>query len=272
MGTTSLARGHITFAESNKNLLKVTLDAGTFQVGELLVAKKYDPIYMAPAVAFDTCYQLWVAFGTGDRDRPRTNFDSDAANSNQYVYGGRFIVFRDTNKMNSIEDNTGGTTSSTLLKFTWSGGNLTANVPNPIPADINGFYFNFPDNGERLFEPDPIIIPDETVIPHIYFNTYQPPPSVTTNKEDPCDLPAEGVMKIYDIALTNCGALDSIEGQRETGRIAGGGIYAGKEYVMYKSESGDVADVPGGEGGQFIADTKRLPYPGGLVFWKEKKR
>ena len=79
-------------------------------------------------------------------------------------------------------------------------------------------------------------------------------------------------MKIYDIALMGCGALESIEGSRETGRIAGGGIYAGKEYVLYKSTSGDVADVPGGEGGQFTAETIRLPYPGGLLFWKEKKR
>ncbi len=79
-------------------------------------------------------------------------------------------------------------------------------------------------------------------------------------------------MKLYDISLINCGTLETIGLERETGRIAGGGIYAGKEYVMYKSKSGDVADVPGGEGGQFITDVKRLPYPGGLLFWKEKKR
>jgi hypothetical protein len=272
IGKKSLARGHITSID--RSLLNVTLHAGTFEEGEELVSRKYDPIYMAPAVAFDTCYQLWVAFGTGDRDRPRTNFDSEAANNNRDVYGGRLIVFRDVNKMNSITEEVVGT-PNTLIEFEFkTNQDLTPvnTLPDTIPADINGFYFDFPDNGERLFEPDPIVIPDESVIPHIYFNTYQPPPSVASNKEDPCDLPAEGVMKIYDIALKNCGALDTIEGQRETGRIAGGGIYAGKEYVMYKSESGDVADVPGGEGGQFIADTKRLPYPGGLVFWKEKKR
>ena len=261
MGTTSYARGHIT--NIDKNVITVTMHTGTFIVtdalNEAVVSYTYDPIYTSPTAAYDTCYQLWIAFGTGDRDRPRT-----------YPYNGRFLAFRDNGAVNFIEDGSGVTTSSTLAQFTWN--NDVLNAPSPIPSDINGFYFNFPDTGERLFEPGPIILPDKNMVPHIYFNTYQPPPTVTVNKEDPCDLPAEGVMKIYDISLANCGTLEDIEGERETGRIAGGGMYGGKEYVMYKSKSGDVADVPGGEGGQFTAEIINLPYTGGLVFWKEKKR
>jgi hypothetical protein len=228
---------------------------------------------MAPAAAYDTCYQLWITFGTGDRDRPRTNFNPDP--NLKYDYGGRFITLRDNGKVNHITENDirDAVVSSTLVKFTWGGtDNETLIAPSTFPVDVNGMYFNFPDTGERLFEPEPIILPDEYLVPHIYFNTYQPPPEYTANQADPCDLPKEGLMTIYDIALKSCGTLEDIEGERETGRIAGGGIYAGKEYVMYKSESGDVADVPGGEGGQFTAETIRLPYPGGLVFWKEKKR
>jgi FlaG/FlaF family flagellin (archaellin) len=265
MGETSYATGYIT-AVDNKTYTVITT-SGTFQVDEFIVSYSYDPIYLAPTAAYDTCYQLWLAFGTGDRDRPRSNFNP------LEPYGGRFIIFRDNNTLNFIEDSSGGTASRTLAQFTWSGtDNETLTAPNPIPTDVNGLYFDFPDAGERLFDPEPIIIPDENVIPHIYLNTYQPPPETVDAGDDPCDMPLEGVMKIYDIALKSCGTLEDIEGDRETGRIAGGGIYAGKEYVLYTSKSGDVADVPGGEGGQFAAEPKRLPYPGGLVFWKEKKR
>jgi Tfp pilus tip-associated adhesin PilY1 len=257
MGQTSYAFGHVTVV--NNKVITVIVDSGTFQVNENVVSYDYDPIYLIPAVAYDTCYQLWVTFGTGDRDRPRTNLSK-----------GRFIAMRDNGALNFIEDTSGSITSSTLAKFSWVNNVFTP--PSPMPTNVNGLYFNFPDTGEKIFDPESIILPDTNMIPHIYLNTYQPPATAVSNKIDPCDLPQEGVMKLYDIALKSCGALESIEGERETGRIAGGGIYAGKEYVMYTSESGDVADVPGDEGGQFTADPKRLPYPGGLVFWKEKKR
>lgn len=260
MGQTSYATGYI--INIANMVITVSTTSGTFQANENIVSYDYDPIYLAPAAAYDTCYNLWVSFGTGDRDRPRTNPRT-----------GRYLVFRDTGALNFIEDASGNISSSTLAKFTWGGtGNKDLIGPNPIPADANGFYYNFPDTGEKLFDPEPIILPDEKLVPHFYSNTYQPPVTSISKKEDPCDIPQEGIMKIYDIALKSCGTLDDITGGRETGRIAGGGIYEGKEYVMYTSKSGDVADVPGGEGGQFSADPKRLPYPGGLVFWKEKKR
>lgn len=260
MGETSYATGYIT--ETDNKVITVITTSGTFQEGETIVSYTYEPIYLAPAAAYDTCYQLWIAFGTGDRDRPRTN-----------INGGRFMIFRDNNTRNSIENDIGGTADSTLAYTYWSGTDYENFIaPTTTSSDLNGFYFDFPETGEKLFDPEPIILPDENIIPHIYMNTYQPPATTITNKDDPCDMPQEGTMKLYDIALNNCGTLEDIEGARETGRIAGGGIYAGKEYVLYTSKSGDVADVPGGEGGQFAADPKRLPYPGGLVFWKEKKR
>ncbi len=264
MGKTSYATGHI-IAIDNR-VLTVIATSGTFQEDETVVCYDYDPIYLAPAAAYDTCYNLWVSFGTGDRDRPRTN-----------PRNGRYIVFRDTGAVNFIEDALGNINSSTLAAFEWiddptDSTKQILNSSGTIPADANGFYYYFPDAGEKLFDPEPIIIPDEKLVPHFYSNTYQPPATSISNKDDPCDMPQEGTMKLYDIALKSCGALDDLTAERETGRIAGGGIYEGKEYVIYTSKSGDVADVPGGEGGQFGADPKRLPYPGGLVFWKEKKR
>jgi hypothetical protein len=250
MGQTSYATGYIT-AIDNKVLTVVT-NYGTFVVNENIVNRTYDPIYMSPAVAYDTCYDLWVFFGTGDRDRPRSNPGS-----------GRFIA---------ISDSGGGTnlTKSDLIQLTW---NATGDQLSKAElSGANGWYFDFFDDSEKMFDPEPIVLPDENIIPHIYFNTYQPPQSAATSSDNPCSAPNEGLMNVYDLYLSTCGNVVTIEGDRSTGRIAGGGIYAGKEYVMYKSESGDVADVPGDEGGNFIADPKRLPYPGGIVFWKEKKR
>jgi hypothetical protein len=260
MGLSSYATGYILTIDDN--VMTITTTSGGFQLNESIISYAYDPIYLAPGALYDTCYQLWLTVGTGDRDRPRSNINS-----------GRFFAFRDNGTVNFIEDSGGGIESSTLARFTWTGTNYgTLTAPSPAPTDLNGLYFDFPDSGEKLFDPAPFIIPDENVVPHIYLNTYQPPVTTIFNNEDPCNVPQEGTMKIYDIALKNCGVLEDIEGTRETGRIAGGGIYGSKEFVIYKSGSGDVADVPGGEGGQFGAEVRKLPYSGGLLFWKERNR
>jgi PilY1 beta-propeller domain len=256
MGTTSHAYGYITEID-NKNITVIT-EKGTFVEKETIVSRTYDPIYLSPAVAFDPCYQLWVTFGTGDRDRPLSNLNM-----------GRYAAIKDNGTTNIIEDSDGDIVSATLQKLTMSDAGVL--VETDLAATVNGWYLNFLNTGEKIFDPEPIILPDINLIPHIYFNTYQPPEE-TTKGTAKCDAPDEGIMKIYDIALTSCGFLVSVEGERTTGRVAGGGIYEGKEYVIYKSQSGEVADVPGGEGGNFVAEPKLLPYSGGIVFWKEKKR
>jgi hypothetical protein len=251
MGKTSYATGYIVDVDNKILFVKVT--SGAFQVGEMITAaaRKYDPIYLSPTVAYDTCYRMWVAFGTGDRDRPRTNLEN-----------GRFIILKDD-----------GTTDLTKTDFSQisfgSDGTLTGDsVENGI-----GWHLEFTQGvGEKLFDPEPIILPDEDLIPHIYFNTYRPPETKTSPGDNPCDAPDEGIMTVYDLYLSACGTTDTIEGERFTGRIAGGGMYQGKEFVLYISKSGDVADVPGGEGGNFSAVVKKLPYPGGIVFWLEKRR
>ncbi len=257
-GLTSKAVGYIT-AVSLKDVT-ITYNYGTFTAGEYVVTRTtYDPIFLAPALAYDTCYQLWVYFGTGNRERPRTD-----------PVKGRFIAIKD-------EDKVAANTNLQLTKITqlvWTtdaeGNDIIA--PTSLETKPLGWYFNFPDTAEKIFDPEPIVLPDDKLVPHIYFNTYQPPAAYVAKVDDPCDSPKEGIMTLYNLSIIGCGTEDIIEGESTTGRIAGGGIYEGKEYVMYTSESGNVADVPGEEGGKFIADPKRLPYPGGLVFWKEKKR
>lgn len=258
MGKTSYATGYITGID--KKDITVVTTSGAFQAGEEIVCRTYDPIFLSPAIAFDTCYQLWVTFGTGDRDRPRTN-----------VREGRYVGIKDNGTTNYIEDSSGNDSMATLQDVSF--GATADEVPDTQLSDAyNGWYMLFTDTGEKLFDPEPVILPDENLIPHIYFNTYQPPPETISNTDNPCSAPQEGTMKIYDISLESCGTTEVIAGEKATGRIAGGGIYQGKEYVIYKSESGDVADVPGGEGGNFVAEPKRLPYAGGILFWKEKKR
>jgi len=255
--STPYAYGYITNVD-NRDITVVT-QKGTFLTGKTVKTRTYDPIYLSPAVAYDTCYTMWITFGTGDRDRPRSNLN-----------GGRYVGLRDNNITNSIEDIGGNINSSTLQRIVLNNDILTETEL----TSANGWYFDFPDPGEKIFDPEPIILPDSDLIPHIYFNTFQPPAASSNqgNSDNPCDTPQEGVMIIYDVSLLSCGSTYVIGGERTTGRVAGGGIYQGKEYVLYKSSSGNVADVPGGEGGNFVAEPKKLPYSGGIVFWKEKKR
>jgi hypothetical protein len=263
MGTTSFAYGHILDIDNRD--ITVLVDKGTFQAEEILVSRKYDPIFMSPSVFYDNCYQMWVIFGTGDRDRPRTNYEQ-----------GRFVALRDNDSTNIMDINTstGAGTTSTLTSIVF----YQDELKDQKITDENGWYIDFrggtpTDAGEKLFDPKPFVLPDSSMIPHIYFNTFTPPSLDTGPKDNPCTAPQEGMMSIYDIALVNCGTSDfGLEGERFTGRIAGGGIYQGAEYMMYSSTSGNVADVPGGEGGEFVATPTKLPFAGGIVFWKEKKR
>jgi hypothetical protein len=260
-GMTSNATGFV--ADIANKVLTVVTISGTFQAGETIICRSYDPIYLSPAAAYDSCYQLWVVFGTGDRDRPRTNPGSALFEASPVEHGGgRFIAIKDSGATNM--------TLTDLTEFTIVGDTLAKST---VTSD-KGWYFNFrSDTGEKFFDPEPLILPDMNKIPHIYFNTYTPPvEELVDPKVNPCNVPKEGIMTIYDIAMSSCGSTEEIEMGRETGRIAGGGIYQTKEYVMYTSSSGNVADVPGGEGGNFVAKVKPLPHLGGILFWKERKR
>lgn len=256
MGQTSFATAYVT-AIAVKDIT-VTVINGSFVQGESIISRTYDPIFLSPSVAYDKCYQLFLCFGTGDRDRPRTNLDK-----------GRFICFKDNDATfpHTIEDNS-GTISPTLQQLTWTLVSGQYKLANTTITNTNGWYFNFPNTSEKMFDPEPIILPDLQINPHIYFDTYQPPPSKITNKDNPCDMPPEGTMTLYDLKLT-CGANESIEGTSDTGRIAGGGVYEGKEYILYLTKSKEVAGVPDEN---IYTEAKSFGDIGGLVFWKEKKR
>ncbi|MCP4220099.1 MAG: hypothetical protein GY765_36040 [bacterium] len=249
-GLTSNAQGYITAIEGS--VLTIHCDTENyFEDNEEIVTRSYDPIFLSPTLAFDTCYQLWVVFGTGDRDRPRSNPES-----------GNLIALRHNYSFDNQKSN--------LHELLWSNGSIT----NPeIDPDLNGWYFQFPDDTEKLFSPKPVILPDSAMVPHLYLNTYQQPSSSLdpSQIDNPCAIPSEGIMTLYDIAILSCGESQEIEVTTTAGRIAGGGIYTAKEYVLFTSESSDVGSVPG-EGTDFKVQNFSMGSPGKIVFWKEKKR
>lgn len=259
-GQTSNAQGYI--KEIDNFVLTVSVDAGTFIKDETIVTRSYDPIYLSPAVTYNRCFQIWVTIGTGDRDRPRTDPNK-----------GHFIALRDDGSTDNLLTNLDD------LSSYWNNGVLSIPEGEGLTAGSSGWYFEFPDDSEKLFDPEPLILPDENFVPHIIFNTYQPPEIISNPNqvEDPCNVPSEGIMKLYDLSICGCAIgndVEQIEGENKTGRIAGGGLYHGAEYILYTSESGQVADVPGGNGGDgnFNPEGRELPYVGSIIYWKEKKR
>jgi hypothetical protein len=197
------------------------------------------PIYLPPVVTYDNCFNLFVAFGTGDRNNPKK---SDK---------GSFYIIMDDNSFSTL-------TPTDLIQLSWSGDNLPETSFNS--GSDKGFYFEFTDEGEKLFDPEPVIVPDDDRIPHIFFNTYQPPKGTS---QDPCKYGGE--MIFYDITLSTC-PVGKISGKKEKGRLAGGGFSQGKEYIMY-------------EGKEQLGSTElkkiknfKLPYTSGLVFWRERRR
>jgi Tfp pilus tip-associated adhesin PilY1 len=261
MGKTSYATGYI--RELYLKTITVTVTSGTFQVDEQIASRTYDPIYLAPSLTYDRCFKLWTMIGTGDRDRPRTNKTN-----------GHFVIFKENGTYLHQVDNdvTSGDDTQYLqdLSDMWVDDTLTYTSL----VDVNGWYFKFPDTAEKLFDPEPVMIPDKDFNPRLIFNTYQPPAESVKSVDNPCISPDEGTMTLYELLL-GCGLNDTIGGDTQQGRIAGGGVYGGKEYILYEGTDGNVASAPGSdEQGDSNIGTRwsDLGYHGGIVFWKEKKR
>lgn len=197
------------------------------------------PIYMSPSVSYDQCYGLWLHFGSGDRNNPQ-----DCAT-------GQFIAMRDE------KTTTYPLTTASLQKLEWTG-NVIKEDTTADPTK-KGWYFDFLDSAEILFDPDPVVIPNNSV-PVLYFNTYQRNPTVAGN---PCGV--GGNMHVYKITLPYCSTYSSflISGIRDAGRIAGHGLYGSNSDLMYINTSGT--------GSITIKEFKEstLQYPGGVIYFKE---
>jgi Tfp pilus tip-associated adhesin PilY1 len=205
------------------------------------------PIYLAPSISYDQCYKLWVHFGTGDR------------NITQSAPTGQFIGIMDNTSI--TYPLTTATTTPVLQQLTWTRG--IAPAPDTMSSTPDktksGWYFDFLDDKETFFDPDPVVIPDKN-IPYLYFNTYQP--KSTVSGTDPCG--SGGNMHVYSIMLPYCFSNGDllISGEREEARIAGGGM-VDDGYLQYKNTAvtGSITTK------EFEKYT--LQYPGGVFYFKE---
>ncbi|MCP4150704.1 MAG: hypothetical protein GY757_23355 [bacterium] len=214
------------------------------------------PIYQAPSVSYDYCYNLWLHFGSGNRSRPQGETGSEA---------GRLYAI---NLSKTLPSGGCQLTDLSNLNAYWNASDDSATEmgeggeqDNPVTLDAgkSGWYFDFPAENEILMEPAPTVIPVDYT-PHLYFNTYQP--DTTVSSGDPCG--TGGNMRLYVIDLYTCGNL--ISGGREEARIQGGGLLANGEYLIY------IGTPSTGSLQQKRIESHTMPFTGGLIFWKEKKR
>ena len=237
------------FGNTGGNLYKINISdpLTTSWVPKLLfrgTASAVQPIYLAPSVSYDQCYKLWLHFGTGDRNAPQT------------ASTGQFIAIMD--------DATATTTITTtdLKELTWTLG--TAPAPDTTSTTTTetswkGWYFNFIDTGETIFDPDPVVIPDYN-IPYLFFNTYQP--ATTVIGTDPCG--SGGNMHVYTIKLPFCASQNgfSVSGKREDARIAGGGML--DDEIIQWENTATTGSITTKKFKKFA-----LQYPGGVFYFKE---
>jgi hypothetical protein len=234
----------IYFGNLGGNMFKVDISnpLTTTWIPQLLLRQDdtTQPIYQSPSVSYTQDYELWLHFGTGNRDDPQAGPT------------GKFIALKDDGTIGS----SGAVLATDLqdLSTLWGGGTLAETTI----TGTHGWYFDFPDTNEILFDPDPMVISDYTST-RLYFNSYQPVSIVVGG--DPCG--SGGNMKFYVLDLFKYG--DKVAGTSESGRISGGGML-GVEYLLYEG-TGETGSVN-------IKDFKRIktPYPGRLIFFKEKKR
>jgi Tfp pilus tip-associated adhesin PilY1 len=203
------------------------------------------PVFLCPSVSFDPTYKLWLHWGTGNRNSPQSSPK------------GQFFAVRDD------LTSTSSLTTANLQQLTWTLG--TSPAPDTMSTTTDpskkGWYFDFLDTGEILFDPDPLVIPDQNT-PYLYFNTYCP--SAAVSGSDPCG--SGGNMHLYSIRLPASGTGGfPMSGIREQARIAGGGLM-GQDYVMYvnTSSTGSITIK------RFQIST--LQYPGGVFYFKEITR
>ena len=217
MGLTSKAMGFITEVgrQGSNDLLTIQETSDEIFQTENIVVRPYDPIFISPAIHKDTCQHYWVSFGTGDRLRSRTN-----------PTPGKFVSLMDTVATPSMLTTSNLVHIDLQLDDGWFPGSTDIKVDNKW-----GWYFNFPNaaEGEKLFDPDPIILPDANLNPHIFFNTYQYIATASTTEE--CNAPTSGAMRFYEITVDYCKG-GNVTGYREEGGISGGGMMEGSEFII----------------------------------------
>ncbi len=202
------------------------------------------PIFISPTAAYDTSYNLWVFFGTGDR----ANITDD--DSTGMIVG---VIDKNDNHTTDLSE----LTELVNPLIYNSAEDQYEFAEQTIPETSRGFYRRFDIEGEKLIEPKPLVITDkEDNIPTLIFTTTAPP----EDTDDPCEVINN--MHLWMIKVNG----NVISGSKEGGRVAGGGLVGSNEYVIYQAE--------GETGSISLKDQKTfdIPFAGGMIFWKERRR
>lgn len=197
------------------------------------------PIYTSAAVAVDTSNNLWVYWGTGDKNDPT------AANAQEKFFGVKDNDRTSTHTISDLENITNDDGYSDNTK--------------------DGYYINFSGNGEKM-------LADPTVFGGVvYFTTYTP-----TQGNNVCE--TSGTASLYGIKYTTGGAGLSVSGADTRKTTIGTGIPSAP-IISLKPGSGTpdlyvTASGGGGTGGL----TFKIPInvPGvanrtNILYWKDKR-
>ena len=192
--------------------------------------------YLPATLGYDSNYKLWILIGSGHRAVP--NDDDNIA--------GKFYGIVDNGNISSPLDESDLQDISDIV-YNNDTGSLDLSV-------YRGFYFNFNDDKEIIFEPYPIYMNT-----YVYFNTYAP--DVAGTVVDPCN--PEGNQQVYSLKVDS--GEEEMEAEVETGKIQGYGSLDSTNFKIY---------IGLGEVGSYkLKDQKTIDLSSifGPIFWIEHK-
>jgi hypothetical protein len=246
--------------DKDKNLYSVKTLAGTFKHDAVVKRADYDMMYYAPVTFYDLANQMWIAFGTGDRDRSLSN-----------PLQGNFYIFahspKDANVVKPhnlyfVERFDIGASPD----FNGSEGNPVDNIQNGIQVQLGYKKGVTAGINEKVFAPQWFVLPDNYMNPIVFFTTYAYDPA--TSNTDVCASPSGEKMKFYAFKVLHGLTDTSFEGEKDAGSISGGGVGPDGLADIFISSKESVGSAKESKRGSSM----RMPYPGRSVFWTVMKR
>lgn len=220
------------------------------------------PVYTGPAVARDGAGNLWVYWGTGDKNDPINN-----------TYTDRLFALKDGIPKGDSETATSPYGISNMADISSCGATTCTTYDNTDASASNkGYYISLPGTGEK-------ILSDATVFGGIlYFTTYTPPTASSTT----CN--QEGNASLYAISYTSGAGAFSGSGSASRSKTIGTGIPSAPVISM-KPGGSSVADLYVTVSSGFVSDgtstgknTGRVNFnpPGmsnrtNILYWKDMR-
>jgi type IV pilus assembly protein PilY1 len=218
------------------------------------------PVYTTPSVAKDGAGNLWVYWGTGDKNDPINT-----------TYSEKIFALKDAIPKSDTETTT-SPYALTNLQDVSSCGTTTCTTYDNTSTTYKGYYITLPGTGEK-------ILSDSTVFGSIlYFTTYTPPTASSTT----CN--QEGTASLYAISYTSGAGAFSGSGSSSRSMNIGTGIPSAPVISMRPGGS-SIADLYVTVSSGFVSDgtntgmnTGRVNFnpPGmsnrtNILYWKDMR-